>query len=65
MSDLFNDKHLLWWVIKAIIEHDSEEAVRIMESLYEPSYWNYLGAPEWVLPAIREKITIFERENHG
>jgi len=61
MSDLFNDKHLLWWIIKAL---EVQEYYLLLEMQRE-RIWKDLGAPDWVHPAIREKIAIFERENNG
>lgn len=50
MSDQFNDKHLLWWVLKAagLFEVGSIE-------LLDPTMLAEIGAPDWVLPALREK----------
>lgn len=53
MSDLFNDKHLIWWVLKAI-DACRAEGVR-PDTLLSETLWANLAAPSWVLPAIREK----------
>ena len=53
MSDQFNDKHLLWWVLKAV---DACRAVGVRpDTLLSETLWKNLGAPDWVLPAMREK----------
>jgi hypothetical protein len=55
VSDRFNDKHLLWWVLKAI------QAGQVEHDLVSEAMWKNIGAPEWVLPAMREK---FYESNH-
>lgn len=52
------DKHLLWWVFKAI---DAAGVGGIDRSLLlEPDTWSRLKAPDWVLPAMREKYAAFD-----
>lgn len=53
MNSQFNDKHLLWWVLKAI-DACRAEGVR-PGTLLSETLWENLGAPAWVLPAMREK----------
>ena len=57
MSDSFNDKHLLWWVLRAI--HACRGQGTTPETLFSETLWKNLGAPDWVLPAIREKYEEF------
>ena len=46
------DKYLLYWIFKAV------DACRAKgtrpETLVSETLWKNLGAPDWVLPAIRE-----------
>ena len=53
MSDNFNDKHLLWWVLKAI--HGCRAHGTTPHTLLSETLWANLGAPDWVLPAVKEK----------
>ena len=46
----FNDKHLLWWVLKII---DDVYHVGSIDLLDE-DVWRGRG-PDWVVPALREK----------
>lgn len=55
MSDLFNENHLLWWVLKAI----DKCCIRSVDVLTDESLWQQLDAPEWVLPAMEEKSRQF------
>lgn len=57
MSENFNDKHLLWWVLKAV--HACRWQGVKPDTLVSETTWKNLGAPEWVLPAIREKYADF------
>ena len=59
MSEQFSDKHLLWWVLKAI-DACRADGVRPL-TLQSETMWKNLGAPDWVLPAMLEKY----REHHG
>lgn len=54
MNSQFNDKHLLWWVLKAVDAYDGG-----LESLLSETTWKLIDAPDWVLPAMREKYEIF------
>lgn len=56
MSDRFNDKHLLWWVFKAI---DECEFVSRDDLLDETTWKIAVEAPDWVITAIREKYADF------
>lgn len=47
------DKHLIYWILKAI-DACRAEGVR-PDTLLSETLWKNLGAPEWVLPAMREK----------
>jgi hypothetical protein len=53
MSDKFNEKHLLWWVLKAI--HGCRADGTTPQTLLSETLWKNLGAPDWVLPAVKEK----------
>jgi hypothetical protein len=53
MSSQFNDKHLLWWVLKAV--NACRAAGTRPDTLLSETMWKNIGAPEWVLPAMREK----------
>lgn len=53
MNSQFNDKHLLWWVLKAI-DACRAEGIR-PNSLLSETLWKNLNAPAWVLSAMREK----------
>jgi len=46
-------KHLLWWVLYAINAY-RVEGIR-PDTLLSETLWDSLDAPDWVLPAIREK----------
>jgi len=59
MSEQFNDKHLLWWVIKAIAHHPLDVS---FADLKDDELWIDIEAPDWVMPAIFEKIKIMEDE---
>lgn len=48
-----NKKHLLWWILRAIDACRASRSDR--HTLLSETTWKNLGAPEWVLPAIREK----------
>ncbi|SHJ71215.1 hypothetical protein SAMN05444159_1291 [Bradyrhizobium lablabi] len=58
MTDQFNDKHLLWWVLRAIDACRSDGTRR--DTLLSETMWKNLRAPDWVLPAIREKYQQFD-----
>lgn len=58
MTSQFNDKHLLWWVLKAINACRAEGTRP--DTLLSETLWKNMGAPDWVLPAIREKYTDLE-----
>ena len=53
MSDRFTEKHLLWWVLKAV--HACRAAGVRPNTLLSETMWSNIGAPDWVLPAMREK----------
>lgn len=53
MSDNFNEKHLLWWVLKAVNGCRAQGVNP--DTLLSRTLWANLGAPDWVLPALREK----------
>ena len=53
-----NDKHLLWWVMRAIDACRAAGTRR--DTLLSETLWQNLGAPDWVLPAIREKCEAFD-----
>ena len=53
MSNLFNENHLLWWVMKAV--HACRADGTRPETLLSETMWKNIGAPAWVLPAVREK----------
>lgn len=53
MSEQFNNKHLLWWILKAV-DACRAEGLR-PDTLLSETMWNNLGAPAWVLQAMREK----------
>lgn len=53
-----NDKHLLWWVFKAI--DASRAAGTTRRTLLSETMWNNLGAPDWVLPVVRERYAAFD-----
>jgi len=46
-------KHLLWWVLYAINACRAEGTRP--DTLLSETLWDNFGAPDWVLPAIREK----------
>jgi hypothetical protein len=52
------DKHLLFWVFKAIDACRANGSTR--DTLLSETIWKNLGAPDWVLPAIREKYELFD-----
>lgn len=57
MTTEFNDKHLLWWVLVAV-----NQARPLLTELT----WKDLGAPDWVLPALRNKVTCLQEwEDRG
>ena len=62
MSEQFNDKHLLWWVLKAI-DACRAEGVR-PNTLVSETLWENLGAPKWVLQAMRDKYGRMSPERH-
>lgn len=51
-------EHLLWWVFRAIDACRAKGTTR--DTLLSETLWANLGAPAWVLPAIREKYTEFD-----
>jgi hypothetical protein len=56
MSDRFHDKHLLWWVLKAVDKGYATNA----QNLLDEDMWKMLGADtlgdqKWLIPAIKEK----------
>lgn len=53
------DKHLLWWVFKAIEDVGGYGATR--GHLLSAETWAGLNAPDWVLPALREKYEHFDQ----
>lgn len=53
MSDNFNERHLLWWVLRAVSACRAEGTRP--DTLQSETTWKNLGAPDWVLPAIKEK----------
>jgi hypothetical protein len=56
------DKHLLYWVLKAI---DACRSGRVgPDTLLSETLWKNLGAPDWVLPAMQEKYAEF-RSSHA
>lgn len=57
MTDQFNDKHLLWWVLKAV--HACRAKGTTPDTLLSDTMWKNIGAPDWVLPSIEEKMKIF------
>lgn len=54
MTEKFNDKHLLWWVFRAIIA-SGENGLNQLD-LTAPDTWEKIKAPDWVLPALHEKL---------
>ena len=52
------DKHLLWWIFKAIDACRAAGTTR--DTLLSETLWNNLGAPDWVLPAVRERYQSFD-----
>jgi hypothetical protein len=54
----FNDKHLLWWVLKII---DDVYHIGRNDLLDE---YILKDAPEWVAPALREKYEQILEETH-
>jgi len=61
MSESFNDKHLLWWVLKAIDDNELEW-FQFREAIKKEKIWKDINAPDWVLPALLDKIRIMEDE---
>lgn len=59
MPSDFNDNHLIWWILKFVAEFGVDGDVR-KETLLNSDYWEKVGAPHWVLPAIREKYRDLE-----
>lgn len=59
MSDKFNDKHLLWWVLRAIDCCRAEGVSVRPGTLLSETMWKNIGAPGWVLPSISEKYEEF------
>lgn len=55
MSDNFNEKHLLWWVLKAV--HACRADGTRPDTLLSETMWKNIGAPDWVLPAMHEKYS--------
>lgn len=53
-----NDKHLLWWIFKAIDECRATGTTR--HTLLSETLWKNLGAPDWVLPAVKECYAAFD-----
>jgi hypothetical protein len=56
---MFNDKHLLWWIMCLIREFGSDFHY---DHLLDENAWNTVGAPDWVLPSIREKHEIMKSQ---
>ena len=57
MAETFNNKHLLWWVKKAV--HACRADGTTPRTLLSETMWANI-APEWVLQAMREKYDIFD-----
>lgn len=47
------EKHLLFWIFKAIDACRANGTTR--DTLLSETLWKNLGAPDWVLPAVRER----------
>ncbi len=54
----YNNKHLLWWIMRAIDVCRAEGTTR--HTLLSETLWKNLAAPEWVLPSIREKYEEYD-----
>lgn len=52
------DKYLLFWTLKAINACRAEGTRP--ETLLSETLWKNLGAPDWVLPAMREAYARFD-----
>lgn len=63
MTESFNDKHLLWWVFKLIEKHGGYGAK--LDDLPDKEMLEYIGAPEWVLPAMEEKLAAYGQSTQG
>ena len=55
-SGSFSDKHLLWWVFEAMDTYETP-----FEGLLDETLWKLLDAPDWVLPALKEKHEQFRK----
>ena len=63
MTEPLTENHLLWWILKAI-DACRAEGVR-PDTLLSETLWKNLGAPAWVLPAIREKYETYRHKVRG
>jgi len=54
---IINDKHLLWWVFKALQTNSGIS----LSDLQSTGIWDYVQAPDWVLPAMKEKLAEFQK----
>ncbi len=66
MGNEFNRNHLLWWIMKAI--HCCRADGTRPDTLISETMWKNIGAPDWVLPAIKEKYSQFNpstNSNHS
>lgn len=60
VNSLFNDKHLLWWILRAVDAAEGYGATR--EHILS---WVQHEAPEWALLALREKYEILNAHADG
>lgn len=52
------DKYLLFWILKAVNACRAEGTRP--DTLLSETLWKNLGAPQWVLPAVKEAYARFE-----
>lgn len=52
------EAHLLYWIFKAIDACRANGTTR--DTLLSETLWKNLGAPDWVLPAVRERYEAFD-----
>jgi hypothetical protein len=50
-----SDRHLIWWVLKALDAHTAHRFTLLREET-----WQEIGAPDWVYPAIRARYQTYD-----
>lgn len=59
-----SDKHLLFWVFKALAYFDLSDPETPLDMITKDWLLEKIQAPDWVLPALMEKIKEFEAGGH-